>query len=62
MLSNDIYCHFSRSTEAAAGNASGVGLGLALCHRLARAHGSDLRLDTPEDGPGVTVLSVTLGG
>jgi signal transduction histidine kinase len=40
---------FARPAERAAGSAPGVGLGLALCRRLARAMGGDLVL---EDGPG----------
>lgn len=36
---------FSRSARDAAGNAPGVGLGLALSRRLARAMGGELRLD-----------------
>jgi signal transduction histidine kinase len=34
---------FARSAEKAAGSAPGVGLGLALCRRLARAMGGDVR-------------------
>ncbi len=51
---------FARSAEAAAGSAPGVGLGLALCRRLARAQGGDLRLETPEDGV-EAVLVLPLG-
>jgi signal transduction histidine kinase len=40
---------FARSAERAAGAAPGVGLGLALCRRLAKAMGGDLVL---EDVPG----------
>jgi signal transduction histidine kinase len=40
---------FGRSAAQAAGNAPGVGLGLALCRRLARAMRGDLVL---EPGPG----------
>jgi signal transduction histidine kinase len=36
---------FSRSARDAAGNAPGVGLGLALSRRLARAMGGELKLD-----------------
>jgi signal transduction histidine kinase len=36
---------FSKSASEAARTAPGVGLGLALCHRLSRRMGGDLRLD-----------------
>lgn len=36
---------FHRSAERAAGSAPGVGLGLALCRKLSRSMGGDLRLD-----------------
>jgi signal transduction histidine kinase len=39
---------FSRSAEQAAGAAPGVGLGLALCRRLARALGGDLLVEPGE--------------
>jgi signal transduction histidine kinase len=38
-----LFVPFARSAEAAAGSAPGTGLGLALCRRLARAQGGDLR-------------------
>ena len=38
-----LFVPFARSAEAAAGSAPGIGLGLALCRRLARAQGGDLR-------------------
>lgn len=43
---------FNRSARDAAGNAPGVGLGLALSRRLARAMGGDLKLDPAHTGPG----------
>jgi signal transduction histidine kinase len=56
-----LFVPFSRSAEAAAGSAPGVGLGLALCRRLARAQGGDLRLERPADGPGAcAVLTLAL--
>jgi len=51
---------FARSAETAAGSAPGVGLGLALCRRLARAQGGDLRLDEPVDGGVEAVLTLPL--
>jgi K+-sensing histidine kinase KdpD len=36
---------FSKSAHEAAHSAPGVGLGLALCRRLSRSMGGDLRLD-----------------
>ncbi len=42
---------FSKSADEAARSAPGVGLGLALCRRLSRSLGGDLRLDpTVKDG------------
>lgn len=51
-----LFIPFSRSAEAAAGAAPGVGLGLALCRQLARAQGGDLRLEAPADGPGTCAV------
>lgn len=48
-----LFAPFARSAEAAAGSAPGVGLGLALCRRLARAQGGELRLTAADDGPGL---------
>lgn len=56
-----LFAPFARSAEAAAGSAPGVGLGLALCRRLARAQGGDLRLDAPIDGGVEAVLELRLG-
>jgi len=43
---------FSKSAQAAATSAPGVGLGLALARRLARDMGGDLTLADPPDGQG----------
>lgn len=52
---------FSKSDRDAANSAPGVGLGLALSRRLARAQGGDLRFDTAAAPPGATfVLSLPL--
>lgn len=56
-----LFAPFARSAEAAAGNAPGVGLGLALCRRLARAQGGELRIEEPEDGGIDAVLELPLG-
>ena len=46
---------FSKSAETAAASAPGVGLGLALCRRLARQMGGDLRHE-PTGGKGATFV------
>ena len=52
---------FSKSDRDAANSAPGVGLGLALSRRLARAQDGDLRLDDDGAHPGATfVLSLPL--
>ncbi len=56
-----LFLPFARSAEAAAGSAPGVGLGLALCRRLARAQGGDLRLEEPDGGGVEAVLVLPLG-
>jgi len=49
---------FSKSAQDAAQSAPGVGLGLALCRRLARALGGDLRLH--ENGPHGACFALTI--
>jgi signal transduction histidine kinase len=46
---------FSKSAEEAAESAPGVGLGLALCRRLARELGGDLALAAANGEPGAAV-------
>src|SRR5262249_23492360 len=49
---------FSESAHDAAQSAPGVGLGLALCRRLARSMGGDLRL--AENGPAGAAFTLTI--
>jgi signal transduction histidine kinase len=49
---------FSKSDHEAAASAPGVGLGLALSRRLARAQGGDLRLDDTSGAGATFVLSL----
>lgn len=51
---------FSKSDHDAANSAPGIGLGLALSRRLARAQGGELSLDTAGSGGAVFVLSLPL--
>jgi signal transduction histidine kinase len=51
---------FSKSDRDAANSAPGIGLGLALSRRLARAQGGDLSLDASDGGGAVFVLSLPL--
>lgn len=51
---------FSKSDHEAANSAPGVGLGLALSRRLARAQGGDLSLDTDPGGERGAVFLVSL--
>ncbi|MBI4913313.1 MAG: HAMP domain-containing histidine kinase [Acidobacteria bacterium] len=53
---------FRKSSSQAARSAPGVGLGLALCRRLARSLGGDLRLDPVASDGARFVLSLPLGG
>ncbi|HEU0010707.1 MAG TPA: ATP-binding protein, partial [Verrucomicrobiae bacterium] len=52
---------FSKSAHEAAHSAPGVGLGLALCRRLSRSMGGDLRLDTLVKDGACFVLMLPLG-
>jgi signal transduction histidine kinase len=49
---------FSKSAHEAAHTAPGVGLGLALCRRLSRSMGGDLRLDALTSGGACFVLTL----
>jgi len=49
---------FSKSAESAAASAPGVGLGLALCRRLARQMGGDLRYEPTGDEGATFVLTL----
>jgi signal transduction histidine kinase len=51
---------FSKSAHEAAHSAPGVGLGLALCRRLSRSMGGDLRLDRLVKNGACFVLSLPL--
>jgi signal transduction histidine kinase len=51
---------FSKSAHEAAHTAPGVGLGLALCRRLSRSMGGDLRLDTLVKNGACFVLTLPL--
>lgn len=52
---------FTKSAQRAAASAPGVGLGLALCRKLARRIGGDLRLD-PRHSPGCRFVMQLPGG
>src|SRR5262249_48892755 len=52
-----IFRPFARSAESKAGSAPGVGLGLALSRRLARAMGGDVTLGQSSQG---AIVNVTL--
>ena len=51
---------FSKSAHEAAHTAPGVGLGLALCRRLSRSMGGDLRLDQSVKGGACFVLQLPI--
>jgi len=51
---------FSKSAHEAAHSAPGVGLGLALCRRLSRSMGGDLRLDLLVKGGACFVLTLPI--
>jgi len=53
-----LFLPFSKSAKDAANSAPGVGLGLSLSRRLARAMGGDLRGDDHPDGGACFVLSL----
>lgn len=51
---------FSKSAHEAAHSAPGVGLGLALCRRLSRSMGGDLKLDALAKGGACFVLTLPM--
>lgn len=53
-----LFRSFSKSAHEAANSAPGIGLGLALSHRLARDMGGRLRLDPQADGGASFVLTL----
>jgi signal transduction histidine kinase len=53
---------FSKSAHEAAHSAPGVGLGLALCRRLSRSMGGDLRLDALVKDGACFVLTLPVSG
>jgi signal transduction histidine kinase len=53
---------FSKTADEAARTAPGVGLGLALCRRLSRSMGGDLRLDELVKDGACFVLSLPVSG
>jgi signal transduction histidine kinase len=55
-----LFVPFSKSVHDAAHTAPGVGLGLALCRRLARALGGRLDIDSPEESGACFVLRLPL--
>jgi signal transduction histidine kinase len=52
----EMFRPFTKSDQDAANSAPGVGLGLALCQRMARDLGGSLTIDPHHTGPGVTFL------
>lgn len=56
VMQKRLFTPFSRSDKEAAGNAPGVGLGLALCRRLAREMGGDLVHKKAEPGAEFTLV------
>lgn len=55
----ELFTPFSKSAHRAANTAPGVGLGLALCRRLARSMGGDLRYEPHRDGGARFVVVLT---
>ncbi len=57
----ELFRPFRKSAHQAAASAPGVGLGLALCRRLSRSMGGDLRLDRFATGGACFELTLPLG-
>ncbi|MEM7315141.1 MAG: HAMP domain-containing sensor histidine kinase, partial [Planctomycetota bacterium] len=60
-IQKTLFQAFTKSAQQAADSASGVGLGLALAHRAARALGGTLKHEATDGGGATFILSLPLG-